>query len=97
MGNRIYYVYIMTNKTHSTLYIGVTSDLEHRAKEHKNKTNPGFTAKYNINQLVHYEEFEYIEDAINREKQLKAGSRKRKVELITRNNPNWKDLSKEWV
>ena len=86
-------VYIMTNKVHSTFYIGVTSDLKKRAYEHKNNIHPdSFTAKYKIYKLVYYEGFHRIEEAIAREKQIKAGSRGKKIELITSFNPEWKDL-----
>lgn len=96
MDNYTYYTYITTNKTKTTLYIGVTNDLFGRVKQHKDKINKGFTSKYNLNRLVYYEEFEYIEEAIAREKQLKAGSRKRKEDLIRKDNPSWDDLSKDW-
>lgn len=86
----------MTNKINSTLYVGVTSDVYSRAWQHKNKINKGFTSRYNLNKLVYYEEYEDIEQAIVREKQLKGGSRKRKEDLIRKNNPSWDDLSKDW-
>lgn len=87
------YVYIMTNKNRTTLYCGVTSDLPKRIWEHKNRVHPkSFTAKYNLELLVYYEGFLRIEEAIAREKQIKAGSRKKKEELINELNPEWKDL-----
>ncbi len=86
------YVYIMTNKNNSVLYTGVTSDLIKRVYEHKNKLIEGFTKKYNITKLVYYEIHESIESAIEREKQIKAGSRRKKIELIESLNPEWKDL-----
>ena len=86
------YVYILTNQNNTTLYTGVTSNLAKRVWEHKNKIIKGFTYKYNINKLVYYERFESIESAIAREKQIKAGSRKRKDDLINMFNPDWKDL-----
>ena len=88
------YVYILTNDNNTVLYTGVTSDLEERVKEHKEKFHPGsFTAKYNIRKLVYYERFDSIGQAIKREKQIKAGSRKRKLDLIARRNPEWRDLT----
>lgn len=87
------YVYIMTNKNRTTLYCGVTSDLPKRISEHKNHIHPkSFTARYNLEFLVYYEGFHRIEEAIAREKQIKAGSRKKKEELINGLNPQWKDL-----
>ena len=77
-------------------YVGVTSNLEGRVYEQKNKLVKGFTSKYNIDKLVYYEEYDYVEDAINREKQLKAGSRKKKIDLIEKDNLEWKDLSDGW-
>jgi putative endonuclease len=91
-----YYVYIISNITNTVLYVGVTSDLEGRVFDHKNKTYKGFTAQYNCNKLVYYEEFQWIQDAIDREKQLKAGSRQKKVDLITLENSMWVDLSEGW-
>ncbi len=88
-----YYVYIMTNKGNSVLYTGVTSELENRRIQHRTKNYPdSFTAKYNINKLLYYERFADVNDAIAREKQIKAGSRKRKIDLIEKDNPNWLDL-----
>jgi len=86
-------VYIMTNKVHSSLYIGVTSDLKKRVYEHKNNAFPGsFTAKYKLHKLVYFEGFHRIEEAIAREKLLKGGSRNAKNELINSMNPKWSDL-----
>ena len=90
-----YYVYIMTNKLNSVLYTGITSDLEKRAYEHKSKLIEGFTKKYNVDKLVYYEVFDDIKDAIAREKQIKAGTRQKKMDLIASMNPAWKDLSNE--
>jgi putative endonuclease len=90
-----YYVYIMTNKNHTVLYAGITNDLKRRIHEHKNKLIKGFTEKYNITKLVYYEVFEDALYAIGREKQIKAGSRKKKIDLIQQLNPEWKDLFKE--
>jgi putative endonuclease len=89
------YVYIATNKSR-TLYIGVTNDLERRMWEHRQKLGSKFAAKYNINRLAYYEAFDDIREAIAREKQLKRWRREKKVWLIERENPDWKDLSAEW-
>jgi len=93
--NKRYYTYIMTNKGNTALYTGVTSDLRRRVYEHKEKSVEGFTKKYNITKLVYYEVFEDIESAISREKQIKAGSRQKKVELIDSMNKEWRDLYEE--
>ena len=86
------YVYILFNKRNGTLYIGVTSDIIKRIYEHKNQLVEGFTKKYNIDKLGYYEVHCNITSAIEREKQLKSGSRKSKITLIEKNNPNWDDL-----
>jgi putative endonuclease len=78
------------------IYIGVTNDLERRVYEHKNKENDGFTAKYNMNRLVYFEDTDDISDAIQREKTLKKWLRKWKIELIETDNPNWEDLAEDW-
>ena len=82
----------MTNKRNTVLYTGVASNLAKRVYQHKNKLVSGFTAKYNVNKLVYYEIYEDIIEAIKREKQIKGGSRQDKINLITKNNPNYKDL-----
>ena len=87
-----HYVYILTNKKHGTLYIGVTSDLAKRVWEHKNKVAQGFTQKYGLDKLVHYEVFDDPENAILREKRLKKWNRGWKIELIEKANPEWRDL-----
>ena len=89
-----YSVYIMTNESR-TLYIGVTNDLARRMQEHKQKLVPGFTSKYNIAQLVWYENFGRPSDAIAREKQLKGWRREKKLALIRSLNPSWQDLSRD--
>src|SRR4051812_9521998 len=94
---RQYYVYILTNSTHTTLYVGVTNDLKRRVYEHKNGTFDGFTKKYRVNMLMYYEIFSSIDDAIRREKQLKGGSRKKKEDLINTINSSWRDLYLEVV
>ena len=90
-----YYVYIMTNSRNTVLYTGVTNDLKRRVYEHKEKLVGGFTKKYNISKLVYYEVFEDIENAILREKQIKAGSRQKKIELVYAMNRGWRDLYEE--
>lgn len=90
-----YYVYIMSGRTH-VLYIGVTNDLARRVFEHKNKLFAGFTSKYTLDRLVYFEEGGDIVDAIEREKELKAWRRAKKLGLIESANPMWKDLSLEW-
>ena len=95
MGRKGGYVYIATNKS-KTLYIGVTNDLERRMWEHREKIGSKFAAKYNITRLAYYETFDDICDAITREKQLKKWRREKKVWLIERENPDWKDLSADW-
>ena len=84
-------IYIVTNKKNGTLYTGVTSNLPKRIHEHKNASE-GFTAKYGCKNLVYYEILEDMENAIAREKQIKAGSRKKKIALIESVNPEWRDL-----
>jgi putative endonuclease len=91
------YVYFMTNKNKSVIYIGVTANLVKRVYEHKVKLYKGFTAKYNCDKLVYFEEYENINEAIIREKQLKSGNRTRKEKLVVLNNSSWEDLAKDWV
>ena len=86
------YIYILFNRKNGTLYVGVTSNLIQRIYQHKNKLIEGFTKKYNIDKLGYYEIYNDIESAILREKQIKAGSRKKKIDLIEKINPNWEDL-----
>ena len=90
-----YYVYMMTNSRNTVIYVGVTNDLIRRVYEHKEKVADGFTRKYNVTKLVYYEVFEDIENAILREKQIKAGSRQKKVQLINSLNREWHDLYDE--
>ena len=94
--NKQGYVYILTNNQKSVLYTGVTSDLQKRIYQHKHKMAPGFASKYNCNSLVWYEQADEITAAITREKQVKAGSRKKKEALINAMNPQWEDLAKDW-
>ena len=93
--NKQYYVYIMTNIAR-TLYTGVTNDLERRVYEHKMKLIPGFTNRYNLDQLVYIEAAENIYSAIEREKQIKGWLRSKKIKLIESVNTEWKDLSSDW-
>jgi putative endonuclease len=90
------FIYIITNKYQTVVYVGVTSNLPQRILEHREKRYPNsFSARYNVNMLVYYEQFQWIEDAISREKQIKAGSRQTKNDLIRSLNPTWKDLFDE--
>ena len=86
------YIYILFNKKNGTLYTGVTNDLKRRVYEHKEKLVEGFTKKYDVDKLGYYEEYSDIKQAIEREKQIKAGSRKKKIELIESMNSEWQDL-----
>jgi len=95
MARKQYYVYIMTNQRNTALYTGVTNDLIRRAYEHREKLVDGFTKKYNLTRLVYYEVFENVEHAISREKQIKGGSRKKKLQLVNAMNGVWKDLYEE--
>jgi len=85
----------MTNKS-KTLYVGITNNIKKRVYGHKNKLVPGFTKKYNITRLIYFETFADVYSAIVREKTIKGWLRKKKVELITKTNPDWKDLSRDW-
>ena len=96
MKNKIYYVYILTNHKNKTLYIGLTNDIERRIYEHKNELVEGFSKRYKLKKLLYYEEFEYIRDALNREKQLKNWHREWKINLIKDANPGFCDLAEEW-
>ena len=92
---RQYCAYIMTNAHNTVIYTGVTNDLARRAYEHRNGMGGIFTKKYNICKLVYYEVTDSIESAIAREKQIKGGSRKKKIDLINSLNPEWRDLFEE--
>jgi len=92
MNMRQYFVYIMTNRSR-TLYTGVTNNLERRVQEHRSKLVPGFTQRYNITQLVYWEEYRDVRDAIAREKEIKGWLRNKKIALIEFMNPHWDDLS----
>jgi putative endonuclease len=92
MGVYLYYVYILTNAYNKVLYTDVTNDLERRRYEHKQKNIKGFTQKYNVDKLVYFEQFDFIDLAISREKQIKGYSRQKKIELINKRNKEWKEL-----
>jgi len=92
MKERQYYVYIMTNKANTVFYTGVTNDLSRRVHEHREKLLKGFTRRYNATKLVFFEVCNDIQAAIAREKQIKAGSRQDKIELIRSANAEWRDL-----
>jgi putative endonuclease len=90
------FVYILTSNRNSVLYTGVTSDLKSRVEQHKHKKHAsGFTARYNVTKLVYFKRFDTIGEAIAEEKRIKGGSRKKKLDLINKLNPEWKDLSGE--
>ena len=90
-------IYIMANKRNGTLYTGVTSDLIKRVYEHKHAETAGFTKKHNCKTLVYYEQYENMWDAIEREKQIKSGSRKKKLALIESKNPDWEDMYEDLI
>jgi putative endonuclease len=92
---KTYYVYIMSSKS-GTLYTGMTSDLEKRVYQHKNKLVEGFTKKYDVNRLVYFEETDDVDSAIAREKQIKGWRRSKKIDLIKSTNQKWTDLSEDW-
>ena len=95
---KTYTVYILANKNNTVLYVGVTNNIQRRMSEHKSKFNRKcFTARYNVDKLVYFENFTQVLEAIGREKQLKAGSRSKKEELINLGNREWRDLALEWV
>ena len=95
MPRNHYYVYIMSN-TSRTLYTGVTNDLKRRVYEHKNKLLPGFTSRYNVSELVYFEETSDVHSALTREKEIKGWRRSKKTHLIESVNPKWVDLSAAW-
>ena len=92
MRIHLYYVYILTNTRHTVLYTGVTNDLERRCFEHKQKIIKGFTNKYNVDKLIYFEQFDFIDLAIAREKQIKGYSRAKKKALVEQFNKEWKEL-----
>ena len=88
----MYYVYILTNQNNTVLYTGITNDLKRRVNEHREGLADGFTKKYRVHKLVYFEETSDVISAIAREKQIKGGSRKKKIDLIVSVNPEWRDL-----
>jgi len=90
-----YSIYIVTNKNNTVLYTGVTSNLKKRIFEHREKLADGFTKKYRADKLVYFEIYNDIHDAITREKQIKSGSRRKKLDMINELNPEWHDLYEE--
>ena len=95
MKNKTFYIYIMASKS-GTLYVGMTNNIKRRVFEHKNHLIPGFTDKYTVDRLLYVETFANPASAINREKQIKAWRREKKVKLIDSQNPAWNDLSENW-
>lgn len=91
-----YYTYILASQRNGTLYIGMTNDLQRRVYEHKMGIKKGFTYRYGVNILVYFETFQYVDQAIDREKQLKKWNRAWKIQLIEEENKYWKDLAKDW-
>jgi len=96
MKENQYFVYIMTNQDHSVLYTGVTNDLQRRVIEHRSGKGGAFSKKYKLYSLVYFEAGDDISIAISREKQIKGGSRQKKIELINSINPDWEDLFEEY-
>ena len=96
MEDKAYFVYIMSNKHNTVIYTGVTNNLFRRVYEHKFQSNDGFSSRYNCSKLVYFEDGADIESAIEREKQIKRWRRAKKVELIKKANPGWRDLANEW-
>ena len=93
--NKEFFVYILANKYHGTIYIGITSDIERRIRAHKEGLIKGFTYKYNVDKLVYYEKYETAEEAISREKHMKKWKRDWKINLIEKENKEWFDLAKD--
>jgi|SRR5690348_15210937 putative endonuclease len=97
MTSKLFFVYIMTNGPKSAIrYTGITGDLIRRVWQHKTNLSAGFTSRYNLTQLVYYEQFVYPDAAINREKEIKGWRRSKKIQLINSMNLKWEDLAKDW-
>lgn len=96
MSNNTYWVYFLSNKARTCLYVGVTNSLERRVQQHRQNDHKKFTSKYYLCDLLYFEEYDQIEAAIQREKRLKKWNRKWKEELIIKSNPQWQDLSADW-
>jgi putative endonuclease len=94
--SKTYYVYVLASKRNGTLYVGVTNDLARRTREHRESLVPGFTKKHGVRILVYFESFDDINDAIHRESRLKKYKREWKINLIERDNPEWRDLAFTW-
>lgn len=92
MSSKTYFIYIITNFTNTTLYIGITNNLERRIFEHKHELLNGFSKQYHLKKLIYFEEYNDIQEALTREKQLKNWKRTWKIDLITKKNPTYKDL-----
>lgn len=96
MWDKKFYIYIMTNKWNTALYTGFTNDLFIRINQHKDGKGGVFTNKYKCIKLIYFEEFDYVNDALARENELKGWSREKKKGLVNQSNPDWKDLSEGW-
>src|SRR4051812_26306408 len=96
MTGKNYWIYILASGKNGTLYVGVTNSLETRLWRHRNNPADGFTKRYRVTRLVYFEQFNDVENAIAREKQLKGGSRAKKIALIEKENAEWNDLSEGW-
>ncbi len=96
MREYTFYVYILTNRNNTVMYVGMTNNIERRMFEHKNKLTDGFTKKYNLTKLVYFEQGTDVHAALEREKEIKKWRREKKNELVMSMNPEWKDLSLEW-
>ncbi len=97
MEEKTYYVYLLTNWNNKVMYVGITNDLVRRIYEHKEKFVKGFTEKYNVTKLVYYEQTPDISEALNREKEIKKWRREKKNRLVISTNPQWRDLSEDFL
>lgn len=95
--SKSYYVYLLTNQNNKVMYVGMTSNIERRIFEHQHHSLEGFTSKYNVNKLVYFEATSDVLAAIAREKQIKKWRREKKDALVVAMNPEWQDLSLQWV